>query len=51
MTIEERIKVYTRRRSDGKLRFKLIARAHLQEILDYDPTLLTQQEINSFTIR
>ena len=51
MTKEERIKVYTRRRSDGKVRFKLTARAHLQEILDYDPTLLTQQEINSFTIR
>lgn len=44
MTKEERIKVYTRRRSDGKLRWPLTARAHLQEILDYDLALLTPQE-------
>lgn len=45
MTIEERIKVYTRRRSDGQLRWPLTARAHLQEILDYDPTLLTKRDL------
>lgn len=48
MTIEERIHVYTRRRSDGKLRWALTARAHLQEILDYDPALLTPQEKSEF---
>ena len=46
MTQEERIKQYTKRRANGTLAFPRTAKAHLKEILMFNPDALKAEDMN-----
>lgn len=50
MDIIQRVRIYTRRKADGRLVFPLCVRAHLEEIMQVLPSAISEEELDRIKV-